>query len=49
MTAELLRQALTSGTIPFGFESHIAVLLDEAPPAMVIAAVEEAAQPDGEV
>jgi len=44
LTPELLRQALTSGTIPAGFESHIAVLLDEAPPAMLVAAVEEATQ-----
>ena len=44
LTPELLRQALTSGTIPEGFESHIVVLLDETPPAMVVAAVEEAAQ-----
>jgi transcriptional regulator with XRE-family HTH domain len=44
LTPELLRQALTSGIIPAGFEPHIAVLLDEAPPAMLVAAVEEAAQ-----
>jgi len=42
LTLEVLRQALTSGTIPPGFESHIAVLLDEAPPTMVVAAAEEA-------
>jgi hypothetical protein len=44
LTPQLLRQALTSGMIPVGYESHIAVLLDEAPPAMLVAAVEEAAQ-----
>lgn len=49
LTAELLGQALTSGTIPAGLESHIAVLLDEAPPAMVVAAVEEAAQQGDEL
>lgn len=49
LTPDILRQALTSGTVPPGFESHIAVLLDEAPPAMVVAAVEEAAQQDDEL
>lgn len=49
LTPELLRQALTSGMIPAGFESHIAVLLDEAPPAMLVAAVEEAAQQGDEL
>jgi transcriptional regulator with XRE-family HTH domain len=44
LTPELLKHALTSGVIPAGFESHIVVLLDEAPPAMLVAAVEEAAQ-----
>ncbi|MBR8029927.1 helix-turn-helix domain-containing protein [Burkholderia cenocepacia] len=49
LTAERLRQALRSGVIPPGFESHIAVLLDEAPPAMLVAAVEEAAQKGDEL
>ncbi|UVS96819.1 helix-turn-helix domain-containing protein [Burkholderia glumae] len=49
LTIELLRQALTSGTVPAGYESHIAVLLDEAPPAMVVAAVEEAAHQGDEL
>jgi transcriptional regulator with XRE-family HTH domain len=49
LTTELLRQALTSGTVPAGYESHIAVLLDEAPPAMVVAAVEEAAHQGDEL
>lgn len=49
LTQELLRQALTSGAIPAGFESHIAVLLDEAPPAMLVAAVEEVAQQGDEL
>ncbi|WP_176317936.1 helix-turn-helix domain-containing protein [Burkholderia vietnamiensis] len=49
LTPETLRQALTSGTVPPGFESHIAALLDEAPPAMVVAAVEEAAQQGDEL
>ena len=44
LTPELLKQALTGGIIPSGFESHFAVLLDEAPPAMLVAAVEEAAE-----
>lgn len=46
---ELLMQALISGTIPAGFESHIATLLDEAPPAMLVAAVEEAAEQGDEL
>lgn len=49
LTPELLRKALTSGVIPAGFESHISVLLDEAPPAMLVAAVEEAAQQGDEL
>ncbi|HDR9241420.1 TPA: helix-turn-helix domain-containing protein [Burkholderia vietnamiensis] len=49
LTTELLRQALTSGTLPAGYESHIAVLLDEAPPGMVVAAVEEAADQGDEL
>lgn len=49
LTPELLRQALMSGTIPVGYEPHIAVLLDEAPPAMLVAAVEEAAEQGDEL
>jgi len=49
LTPEILSQALTSGLIPAGFEAHIVVLLDEAPPAMFVAAVEEVAQQDDDL
>ena len=45
MSAAMLSTALRSGEIPPGYEAHIANLLDEAPLAIVVKAVEESARP----
>ena len=45
MSAAMLSTALRSGEIPRGYEAHIANLLDEAPLAIVVMAVEESARP----
>jgi transcriptional regulator with XRE-family HTH domain len=47
LTPEDLENALASGTIPPGCESHLSVILDEVPVPIVVKAVEEAAAHTG--
>lgn len=44
LSSDMLERALATGTVPLGFESHIAHFLDEAAIEVVVMAVEETAQ-----
>ena len=47
MPASALAEALVSGTLPAQYVAHVSTLLDEAPVAVVVAAVEAAARQAG--
>jgi transcriptional regulator with XRE-family HTH domain len=47
VSPDTLGHALASGVVPTGYAAHLTHLLDEAPPALVVMAVEEAAAKEG--